>query len=617
MAFNRKQRLRDNIEAIRTAFLLDREQRTPTARERLLLERYCGFGGLKNILNPARELTDAVHWAKSDLELFAPTVELHRLLRENTKDETEYKRNMDAMKQSVLTAFYTPPEITGTIADVLHEHGIRPDRVLEPSAGVGAFVDAVLENRPDADIMAFEKDLMTGKILKHLHPGQKVRVQGFEKIEKPFMNHFDLAVSNIPFGDVAVFDPDFSGSKDPARLSAARTIHNYFFLKSLDAVREGGIVAFITSQGVLDAPTNAPIREYMMNHANLVGVARLPNNLFTDNAGTEVGSDLIILQKNSGKNGELYYNEKLFVQTEQTPIGTSVNGYVWSIGSLSHTDLIRSTDPYGKPAYKLLHCGDIAQLAEDLREHLKIELQQLDRKLYERHRLHPTKEESTAAEVQPAPKTEKVSPSVIAPVSVIEPVKGVEKPQAQPIEEKPEIEPRQPNHSSAVQLTLLDLWGMPIEEPVKKKKAAKKESKPKPMPSTPKPQVKVTPPVEAAKPINGNKEEKPENAEKPNDPDDIYATLDWETNPPINGFYETMMSLTAERRKALRLEAERHRQEQLKKMGIKDTLNPAFAPSSDNMDKKPEQTEEIGKSSVSCPLKPSDSAPLKHSTMPP
>ncbi len=590
MAFNRKQRLRDNIEAIRTAFVLDREQRTPTARERLLLERYCGFGGLKCILNPARELTDAVHWAKSDLELFAPTVELHRLLRENTKDETEYKRYMDAMKQSVLTAFYTPPEITGTIADVLHEHGIRPDRVLEPSAGVGAFVDAVLENRPDADIMAFEKDLMTGKILKHLHPGQKVRVQGFEKIEKPFMNHFDLAISNIPFGDVAVFDPEFSGSKDPARHSAARTIHNYFFLKSLDAVREGGIVAFITSQGVLDAPTNAPIREYMMNHANLVGVARLPNNLFTENAGTEVGSDLIMLQKNSGKNGKLYYNEKLFVQTEQTPIGTSVNGYVWSIGSLSHTDLIRSTDPYGKPAYKLLHRGDTAQLAEDLREHLKIELQQLDRELYEKHSLHPTLEKSTAAEVQSTTETEKVSPSVTVPV------KEVEKPQAQPIEEKPEIEPRQPNHSSAVQLTLLDLWGMPIEEPVKKKRTVKKESKPKPMPSKPKPQVTAVPPVETAKPANGNKEAKPENGGKQSDPDDIYATLDWETNPPINGFYETMMSLTPERRKALRLEAERHRQEQLKKLGIKDTLNPAFVPALDNVDKKPEQPEEIKRS---------------------
>ena len=586
MAFNRKQRLRDNIEAIRTAFVLDREQRTPTARERLLLERYCGFGGLKCILNPARELTDAVHWAKSDLELFAPTVELHKLLRENTKDDTEYKRYMDAMKQSVLTAFYTPPEITGTIADVLHKHGIRPDRVLEPSAGVGAFVDAVLENKPDADIMAFEKDLMTGKILRHLHSDQKVRIQGYEKIEKPFMNHFDLAISNIPFGDVAVFDPEFTNSHDVARRSASKTIHNYFFLKSLDAVREGGIVAFITSQGVLDAPTNAPIREYMMNHANLVGVARLPNNLFTENAGTEVGSDLIILQKNSGKNGELYYNEKLFVQTEQTPIGTSVNGYVWSIGSLSHTDLTKSTDPYGKPAYKLMHRGDTVQLAEDLREHLKIELHQLNRQLYEKHSLHPAQAEntdkSTPEEVRPAPKVEAVTST--ANVFITE----AEKPKVQPIDEKPEIEPRQTNHSNAVQLTLLDLWGMPIEEPAKKKKATKKENKPKRAIPKPKPPIMAVPPVESVKPATESKEAKPENAGKQSDPEDIYATLDWETNPPINGFYETMMSLTPERRKALRLEAERHRQEQLKKSGVKDTLNPAFVPSSDN---KPEQKE--------------------------
>ena len=562
MAFNRKQRLRDNIEAIRTAFVLDREQRTPTARERLLLERYCGFGGLKCILNPAKELTDAVHWAKSDLELFAPTVELHKLLRENTKDDTEYKRYMDAMKQSVLTAFYTPPEITGTIADVLHEHGIRPDRVLEPSAGVGAFVDAVLENKPDADIMAFEKDLMTGKILKHLHPDQKVRIQGYEKIEKPFMNHFDLAISNIPFGDVAVFDPEFTNSHDMARRSASKTIHNYFFLKSLDAVREGGIVAFITSQGVLDAPTNAPIREYMMNHANLVGVARLPNNLFTENAGTEVGSDLIILQKNSGKNGKLYYNEKLFVQTEQTPIGTSVNGYVWSIGSLSHTDLTKSTDPYGKPAYKLMHRGDTVQLAEDLREHLKIELHQLNRELYERHSLHPTQTESTDksmnVEVQPSPKVEAVTST--ANVFITE----AEKPKVQPIDEKPEIEPRQTNHSNAVQLTLLDLWGMPIEEPAKKKKATKKENKAKRAIPKPKPPIMAVPPVESVKPATESKKAKPESAGKQSDPEDIYATLDWDTNPPINGFYETMMSLTPERRKALRLEAERHRQEQLK-----------------------------------------------------
>ena len=145
MAFNRKQKLRDNIEAIRTAFTLEKEQRTPTARERVLLERYCGFGGLKCILNPARELTDAVHWAKSDLDLFAPTIELHRLIRENSRDEREYKSYVDSLKSSVLTAFYTPAEVTGAIAEALYDRKVRPDRVLEPSAGTGAFVDAVLQ----------------------------------------------------------------------------------------------------------------------------------------------------------------------------------------------------------------------------------------------------------------------------------------------------------------------------------------------------------------------------------------------------------------------------------------------------------------------------------------
>ena len=126
MAFNRKQKLRDNIEAIRTAFILDRENRTATTEERAILQRYCGFGGLKCILNPAKELTDAVRWAKSDLELFAPTVELHRLIRENSKDETEYKRFVDSLKASVLTAFYTPKEITDTLADVLADYSVRP-----------------------------------------------------------------------------------------------------------------------------------------------------------------------------------------------------------------------------------------------------------------------------------------------------------------------------------------------------------------------------------------------------------------------------------------------------------------------------------------------------------
>jgi hypothetical protein len=203
MAFNRKQKLRDNIEAIRAAFILDRENRTATTEERAILQRYCGFGGLKCILNPAKELTDAVRWAKSDLELFAPTVELHRLIRENSKDETEYKRFVDSLKASVLTAFYTPKEITDTIADVLADYSVRPARMLEPSAGVGVFVDSMLRHSPNADVMAFEKDLLTGTILRHLYPDQKMRTCGFEKIERPFNNYFDLAVSNIPFGEQA------------------------------------------------------------------------------------------------------------------------------------------------------------------------------------------------------------------------------------------------------------------------------------------------------------------------------------------------------------------------------------------------------------------------------
>ncbi len=246
MAFNRKQRLRDNIEAIRTAFTLEREQRAATAEERAILRKYCGFGGLKCILNPARELTDAVHWAKSDLELFAPTVELHRLIRENSRDDMEYKRFVDSLKASVLTAFYTPKEITDTIADVLADYSVRPSRVLEPSAGVGVFVDAVLRHNPDADVMAFEKDLLTGTILRQLHPDKKMRIDGFEKIEKPFNDYFDLAVSNIPFGDIAVFDAEFQKSESFGRRSSQKAIHNYFFLKGLDTVRDGGIVAFIT-----------------------------------------------------------------------------------------------------------------------------------------------------------------------------------------------------------------------------------------------------------------------------------------------------------------------------------------------------------------------------------
>ena len=369
MAYNRKQRLNDNIKAIETAFILDREQRTPTARERLLLERYCGFGGLKCILNPARELADAVHWAKSDLELFAPTVELHRLIRENSKNESEYKQLMDSLKQSVLTAFYTPSAVTEALTDVLKEHQIIPEKVLEPSAGIGAFVDSVLDNNPKADIMAFEKDLLTGKILRHLHPEQKVRIEGFEKIEKPFNDYFDLAISNIPFGDVAVFDPSYTAMKG-MRALVTRRIHNYFFVKALDTVRDGGLVAFITSQGVLNAKNNSAARFMMLYHADLVSAIRLPNNLFTENANTEVGSDLIILQKNSQKES-LRGDDNLLdtVYNDENRIPTN-NYFLEHPERIIHTTAKLDTDPFGKPAMIYTHEDGVEGIAEDLRKML-------------------------------------------------------------------------------------------------------------------------------------------------------------------------------------------------------------------------------------------------------
>ena len=588
MAYNRKQRLNDNIKAIETAFILDREQRTPTARERLLLERYCGFGGLKCILNPARELADAVHWAKSDLELFAPTVELHRLIRENSKNESEYKQLMDSLKQSVLTAFYTPSAVTEALTDVLKEHHIIPEKVLEPSAGIGAFVDSVLDNNPKADIMAFEKDLLTGKILRHLHPEQKVRIEGFEKIEKPFNDYFDLAISNIPFGDVAVFDPSYTAMKGMKAL-VTRRIHNYFFVKALDTVRDGGLVAFITSQGVLNAKNNSAARFMMLYHADLVSAIRLPNNLFTENANTEVGSDLIILQKNSQKES-LRGDDNLLdtVYNDENRIPTN-NYFLEHPERIIHTTAKLDTDPFGKPAMIYTHEDDVEGIAEDLRKMLHEDFKKnlnLNRYLG----IEETKAEEVK-EVEEIEKTEKIKPSI--EVKQNDTVVSLQK-QEKPTDDA-ELSQKSSHQQPPVQMTLFDLWGMEEENRQAvhstKKKAevtvgavAKKVSRKKVSPLV----KSVNPTFEVVtKPVE--KEEKPSLTEakeqettqetKPILPgDEPYASISWEDNPPINGFYEMMMTMAPEDRVLLRQKAELHRQEQLKALGVEDTLDPKFKP---------------------------------------
>ena len=560
MAFNRKQKLRDNIEAIRTAFILDKEQRTPTARERLLLERYCGFGGLKCILNPAKELTDAAHWTKSDLDLFPLTVELHKLIRENSKDDYEYKRYFDSLKASVLTAFYTPKEITSVIADVLHDCGVRPDRVLEPSAGMGAFMDAVLDNKADADVMAFEKELLTGKMLKHLYPDKKVRVEGFEKIEKPFNGHFDLAISNIPFGDVAVFDPEYTNSKSSGRRNASKTIHNYFFLKALDSVRDGGIVAFITSQGVLNSNNSGMTRHLMLEHADLVSAIRLPNNLFTENANTEVGSDLIVLQKNSQKTG-LSEEDNLFTRTFLHG-GISTNEYVFGHRDqrIVHTKWKHDSDPYGHPAVVYLHEGGVQGIADDLQRMLKEDCAK---------RLDLNRFKGVKQPIETTPVIEKEKP--IEPIA--EDLKTV--PQAVdviPVEKDVEVtarqvtEPTKRENETTVQLTLFDLFEFTDLNKLKEQQDKRKKSSGKAKKAeVPKPEKKKAPKVKAAPVEVANVMPTDTKAKSTSqDEEDMYASINWEDNPPINGFYEMMMNLSPERRKELRELGTQHQENKMK-----------------------------------------------------
>jgi len=555
-------------------FLLEREKRTPTAEELDVLRGYSGFGGLKCILYSAANLSDSTKWPKSEMPLFTQTMELHSLLRENAQSEQEYKRYVDSLKSSVLTAFYTPNVFVNTLVDTFNYFGIVPEKVLEPSSGIGVFVDAVKQKNRDAYVMAYEKDLLTGKVLKALHPESIVRIEGFEKLAKPFENYFDMAVSNIPFGDIAVFDAAYTNSKEPVRRQAAKMVHNYFFLKALDAVHDGSVVAFITSQGVMDSPTSAPIREEMLRHADLVSAVRLPNNLFTENANTEVGSDLIILQKNTAKK-ELAETDSLFINVEDVDgIGTSAY-FVAHGDHIVHTSAKRDTDPYGKPAMEYIHEGGVNGIAADMAK-----VVQADISVHFDYSLYRGKAVKDAEVVKEKTVTQEAEQQKTAPTQekAIEPIA-----QEQPKEK--------PKPSSSPMLTLFDLWEengeeIPQAEVTEKPKTkAKKATDAKPRKKKEVTAVQQTLALDFSTTLNMNKGRKKEKEGLPDNPDDIYADINWEENPPINGFYEVMMDMTPEQRIKLRVIAEEHRKAELERQGLTDTMNPAFLPSKEAIEK--------------------------------
>ncbi len=385
MSFNKEKHFQANIEAIKLAFQLERENRNPTNEEHEALKQYSGFGALKCILNPVESLSDIAHWPNSEVGLFPLVTELHDVLKHNSQSERQYKQYVSSLKNSILTAFYTPPEIVQILAESLKQNEVSPEKFLDPSAGLGVFISAFKNQNEGLSATGFEKDLLTGKILSKLYSEDKISTAGFEEIESRYNNHFDVVSSNIPFGDIAAFDVSFLKSKDKVRQQASRSIHNYFFLKGMDTLREGGILAFITSQGVMNSQKNEPVRQWLMDNSRLVSAVRLPNNLFSEYAGTEVGSDLIVLQKDSGKN-RLTQKEKDFMQSEKLSSGVFNNNYFNNFQRVVHTEGFIDTDPYGKPAQVFIHKDGINGIASDLSKMLESDFREkLDVSLYQQN----------------------------------------------------------------------------------------------------------------------------------------------------------------------------------------------------------------------------------------
>ena len=402
MTYHKKEALQANLEAVRTLLALENTRRAPTERESAVLRRYNGFGGLKCVLLPATDPADIDRWPRDERNLFPLVRELREIIDQGASG-SDATRLWNGIKSSVLTSFYTDERIVGAIAAGLGMSGLPLRRMLDPSAGMGVFSQALANEQ--TDVVSFEKDLVTGRILRLLtadNPRQTVRIEGFEEIEAREAGRFDFVASNIPFGNFAIYDRAYSKDKDAAKREATRAIHNYFFVKGLDCLREGGLLAFITSRGVADSPTNAPIREHLMEHSRLVSALRLPDGMFSENAGTEVGSDLLILQKETGK-GVQNELEQLFTQSVSIESGgeSFIENALFAEGNHNIATAYRiGTDAYGKPAPVYIHTGGIEGIARDLEARISADMAaRFDQKIYQRE----MPEEAVIKEATPAP----------------------------------------------------------------------------------------------------------------------------------------------------------------------------------------------------------------------
>ena len=286
-----KQKFARNIEAIQTLRTLEQEHRGATAEEQQVLSQYVGWGGLADAFDPGKD-----SWAKEYAEL------------KGLLSEDEYA----AARSSTLNAHYTSPVVIRAIYDAAERMGFRSGNILEPSMGVGNFFGLLPDSMADSRLYGVELDSITGRIAQKLYPEASIKVAGFETTDR--RDFYDLAVGNVPFGNYKVNDKAYN--------KLGFSIHNYFFAKAIDQVRPGGIIAFVTSRYTMDSK-DSTARKHMAERADLLGAIRLPNNAFRANAGTDVVSDIIFLQKRD-RPADI---EPAWVQLGQTEDGFTLNSY--------------------------------------------------------------------------------------------------------------------------------------------------------------------------------------------------------------------------------------------------------------------------------------------------
>ena len=307
-----KQKYARNIEAIRTLFQLEQEHRGATAEEQQVLSQYVGWGGLADAFDPSKD-----SWTKEYAEL------------KGLLSEDEYA----AARSSTLNAHYTSPTVIRSIYDAVERMGFHSGNILEPSMGVGNFFGMLPESMADSRLYGVELDSITGRIAQKLYPEANIKVAGFETTDR--RDFYDLAVGNVPFGNYKVNDKAYN------KLNFS--IHNYFFAKAIDQVRPGGVVAFVTSRYTLDSKDSSA-RKHMAERADLLGAIRLPNNAFRANAGTDVVSDIIFLQKRDRP----IDHEPDWVQLGKTEDGFAINQYFVDHPEMVLGELTTESTQYGR-----------------------------------------------------------------------------------------------------------------------------------------------------------------------------------------------------------------------------------------------------------------------------